>query len=80
MERNKLKDAFAYALIYGGSSLTLSALAAAAVAAGIVDRGQSIRLLAQSKHASGFGSFQRRAWSTYKETGDIMKALDVFFE
>ena len=80
MDRNKLKDSFAWALIYGGSSLTLSVLAAAAVAAGIFDRGQSLRLLSQAKHASGFGHYQKIAWETYKKTGDISKALDVFFD
>lgn len=77
--KQELKDTLAWVVIYGGSSATITAIAAAAVAAGIIDRGQSIRYVSHAKQSVHFKDFQDKAWKTYKQTGSIDKAIDVFF-
>ena len=80
MTNKEIKDALAKAIIYGASSLTVSALGAAAVAAGLIDRGYCAKLLFQSKRMGGFSQTQNQAWETYKKTGSLEEAFSVFFD
>lgn len=80
MTNKEIKDALAKAVIYGSSSLTVSALGAAAVAAGLIDRGYCAKMLFQAKRMAGFSQTQKRAWETYQKTGSLEEAFSVFFD
>ena len=73
-ERNSFKDACAWTLIYGGTALAKLTIATAAVAAGFISRAQSRAMLRATSRVTSL--VQGQAWSIYKNTGSIGKAID----
>ncbi len=76
--RSKAKDAIAFGLLYGGTTVAQAGLLLAAVAAGFISKSGSRGI---SRLMSKASSFQKnKAWNTYKETGKISDMINTFFE
>lgn len=76
-EQSEWKDALAWTIIYGGSTVAKIAALAVAVSIGIITQKQS-QLLSYSLGRSLDGS-RNKAWETYKSTGNLSEALGEFF-
>lgn len=79
------KDKIAYAIIYGGSTLVFyggkTVVFAIAVSMHLINR-NAARCMSRaiSKSSSYCLKNQKdRAWKIYEETGELAKALEIFF-
>ena len=77
MTKKQFKDAFAWTIIFGGSSAPIVGLLALAVAADIIT--QSRARAYQMILAKSSMSLKRKVWAKYKETGSLRAALKLFF-
>lgn len=73
-KRNKAKDAAAWVIIYGGTSVVVAAAFALFVAEGLMSKGQARTM--QNHLRKTVGYFKGGAWSYYLETGDILGAIN----
>ena len=71
------KDKIAWAAIYGSYWAMKTVILGAAVAAGMVDRGQSFKLSCMDSKAHGEERKKKQdeAWELYQRTGDLGRAM-----
>ena len=73
-KRNKAKDAAAWIIIYGGTSVAVAAAFALFVAEGLMTKGHA-RVM-QTNLGKALRSGKKEVWSYYLQTGDIVGAIE----